>query len=185
MKFKIVLILYIISVSLLLNQNRLHAQSFGAGIGVAGVENFDGGQFNWTVLTNLPISNRVFCNISYTNWQGEDANYILSNNFAYESEGLFHGNSGLNFLLFYRLFDKDQFSTSVGAGVGRYEMIQLSMLNGKQFFQQSTFILSNVTKYNLLSSLSIYSKLDICFDEIVTSPEWGIFNIGIELYPFN
>ncbi len=129
------------AVSLLLCQQSLvYAQNFGVEIGTAGVENFDAGVLNLGFSISLPLHQKAFCELSYNHWQGEDGNYKYARDIQQSFiDWNYFGNSGVNLSIFYKIYGINKFAISIGAGLGRYQMIKLNQSNEKDYFYKQLF----------------------------------------------
>ncbi|MGP8330089.1 MAG: hypothetical protein ACT6FF_07210 [Methanosarcinaceae archaeon] len=179
-------------VTLLICQlNLVNAQNFGFEIGTAGVENFDPGVLNLGFSINLPLNDKVCCDLSYNYWQGKDGNYqsyLESTNMGRASaEWSFFGNSGLNLTMFYMVYGTNKFSISLGSGLGSYKRMTVARLGTFKTYYEATFSFSTLIKYKISKLFAIYGKTIIStksFDFERYRPNWGIFNLGLELSPF-
>jgi len=172
--------------SILFCQQRLvYAQNFGVEIGTAGVENFDAGVLNLGFSIRLPLHQKAFCELSYNHWQGEDGNYKHAQNNQQDLiDCNYFGNSGINLSIFYKIYRTNKFAISIGPGLGRYQMLKLNQSDEKEYFYQSTLSLSTILSYQFSEFLAIYGKVLINTSTLEIDPDWGLFNVGIELSPF-
>jgi hypothetical protein len=173
-------------ISLLIGQLKpVNAQNLGFEIGTAGVENYDAGILNLGFSINVPLTQRISCDLSYYHWQGEDGNYkhaiLKPEDWTRGSGWTFFGDNGLNLTMFYKIYGKDKFSISLGSGLGRYQKKEFNIFNDTVNFYLSTFSISTLLNYKISKRRAIYGKVLVNTTSLTVRPDWGIFNLGIEL----
>jgi hypothetical protein len=168
----------------LFNPIILKAQSIRCGGGIAGVENF-GSQFNFGIAFSLPITSRVSAELSYDRWQGDDENYISDlADPDFSSNAHYYGKSGLNYLISYNFYDSKKISSSIAAGLGRYEQRELDISGNENSFYISTFSVSPMLKFKFSAKVAAYARVLVSTKELTEPPDWGIFSMGLEVSPF-
>ena len=171
---------------LICQQKSANAQNLGIEIGTAGVENYDVGVLNYGFSINLSLTKKVSCDLSYNHWQGDDGNYGYALVHPGDlCDGLFWGNNGINLTILYKIYGTNKFSISIGSGLGRYERkrIRSNPPYDTRYFYESTYSLATLLKYKISKNFAIYGKTIISTRSFEDVPDWGVFNLGIELSP--
>ena len=176
--------LLLMGMLLILHPALLPAQSIQGGAGIAAVENFSA-QMDWGIGVSIPISSCVCADLSYDRWQGDDENYVVDLDDAdYSSDRHYYGKSGLNLLIQYTFYDAGKFSSSIGAGLGRYEKKQVYESGDEHSFYISAFTIAPVVNLKLSERIAVFARILLSTEEIDKAPDWGLVSMGLKVSPF-